>query len=328
MLARLAVELAPLAADLAQAIVRRRPRFAMIAARGSSDHAAIYGKYLLEVEAGLVAALAAPSVYSVYGRTPAARDALAIGISQSGQSPDVVATIEGARRARALTLAVTNDPGSPLARAAELVLPLGVDPEQSVAATRTFTAELLALWLLVRDLAGGDPGPARRLGEDAAAALASAERALAAAALEGEREITVVGRGYGFPLALEVALKLREVSRRDAQGFSAADLLHGPIVAVRPGAAAVVVGAAGPTVPSLLACAAALRARGARVVAIGDDPELCRAGDLAIPVPSVPESLAVIPLAVAGQWLALRDAAARGVDPDRPPGLAKVTRTT
>jgi glucosamine--fructose-6-phosphate aminotransferase (isomerizing) len=328
MLARLAAGAAPLVAELGRAIARRRPRFAVLAARGSSDHAAIFGKYLLETQAGLVASLAAPSVYSVYERSPDVRDALAIGISQSGQSPDIVSAIDGARRAGALTLAVTNDEASPLARVADLVLPLGVGPERSIAATKTFTAELLALWLLVGAVAGADPEPARRLGEDAAEALAAAERVLAGLSLgDAAGPMVVVGRGYSFPVALEVALKLREVGVRNAQGFSAADLLHGHIAAVRAGTVAILVGAAGPTLQSLLDCAAALRERGARTIVIGDAPELRGSADVAVLARAATESLAAIPFAIVGQWLTLQDALARGLDPDRPPGLVKIVRT-
>ena len=328
MLARLVEDAAPVVAEIGRAIARRRPRFALLAARGSSDHAAIYGKYLLETQASLVASLAAPSVYSLYGRSPDVRDALAIGISQSGQSPDIVAVLDGARRAGALALAVTNDEASPLARVADLVLPLRVGPERSVAATKTFTAELLALWLVVAAVTGADPGPARRVAEDVAGGLLSAERALAGVSLgDAASPIVVVGRGYGFPIALEIALKLREVGIRNAQGFSAADLLHGHIAAVRAGTAGIVVGAAGPTLASLLDCTAALRARGARTVVVSDAPELRQAADVAVPVAAATESLSVIPVTVAGQWLTLQDAMTRGLDPDRPPGLEKIVRT-
>ena len=328
MLARLVEDAAPVVAELGREIARRRPRFAILAARGSSDHAAIYGKYLLETQAGLVASLAAPSVYSLYGRSPDVRDALAIGISQSGQSPDIVAALDGARRAGALALAVTNDEASPLAQVADLVLPLRVGPERSVAATKTFTAELLALWFLVAAVTGADPGPAQRVAEDAAGALRSAERALAGVSLgDAASPVVVVGRGYGFPIALEIALKLREVGVRNAQGFSAADLLHGHIAAVRPGTTGIVVGVAGPTLASLLDCTVALRARGARTVVISDSPELRQAADVAVPVEAATESLAVIPVTVAGQWLTLQDATIRGLDPDRPPGLEKIVRT-
>jgi glutamine---fructose-6-phosphate transaminase (isomerizing) len=328
MLARLAEGAAPLVAELGRAIARRRPRFAVLAARGSSDHAAIYAKYLLETQAGLVASLAAPSVYSVYARSPDVRDALAIGISQSGQSPDIVAAIDGARRGGALALAVTNDEASPLARVADLVLPLGVGPERSIAATKTFTAELLALWLLVAAVAGLDPEPARALGEQVGHALDESERTLAGVSLgEPGSPVVVIGRGYTFPIALEIALKLREVGVRDAQGFSAADLLHGHIAAVRAGTSAILAGAAGPTLPSLLDCAAALRARGARTVVISDALALRQSAAVALPVEAATESLQAIPIAAVGQWLTLQDALARGLDPDQPPGLVKIVRT-
>jgi glucosamine--fructose-6-phosphate aminotransferase (isomerizing) len=328
MLARLVEDVGPLVAELGRAIAHRRPRFAVLAARGSSDHAAIYGKYLLETQAGLVASLAAPSVYSRYGRSPDVRGALAIGISQSGQSPDIVAAIDGARRAGALALAVTNDEASPLARVADLVLPLRVGPERSIAATKTFTAELLALWLLVGAVTSSDPSPARLVAAHVEEALRSAERALAGLSLgDAASPVVVVGRGFGFPIALEIALKLREVGVRNAQGFSAADLLHGHIAAVHAGTWAILVGAAGPTLSSLVECAAALRARGARTVGVSDAPELRQATDVAISIAAATESLAAIPITVVGQWLTLQDAVARGLDPDRPPGLEKIVRT-
>jgi len=328
MLARLLEDAVPLVAELGRTIARRRPRFAVLAARGSSDHAAIYGKYLLESQAGLVASLAAPSVYSLYGRSPDVRDALAIGISQSGQSPDIVAAIDGARRGGALTLAVTNDETSPLARVSDLVLPLRVGAERSIAATKTFTAELLALWLLVSAVTAADAAPARRVADHVANALRSAERELLGPSLgDAASPIVVVGRGYSFPIALEIALKLREVGIRNAQGFSAADLQHGHIAAVRPGTWAVLIGVAGPTLRSLVDCATALRARGARTLVIGDTSELGQAADVAVHVEAASESLAAIPATVVGQWLTLQDAMVRGLDPDRPPGLEKIVRT-
>ena len=201
-------------------------------------------------------------------------------------------------------------------------------PERSVAATKTFTAELLALWLLVAAIADADPAPARRVAEQAAQALAAAEQTLAGFTLGGAASpVVVAGRGYSFPIALEIALKLREVGVRNAQGFSAADLLHGHIAAVQTDTAAVVAGMAGPSLPSLRECAAALRARGARTVVISDDPALRESADVAVPVQAATESLAAIPMTVVGQWLTLQDAITRGLDPDRPPGLTKIVRT-
>jgi glucosamine--fructose-6-phosphate aminotransferase (isomerizing) len=223
---------------------------------------------------------------------------------------------------------VTNDEASPLARVADLVLPLGVGSERSIAATKTFTAELLALWLLVGAVTGVDPGPARRLGEEAARALAAAEGTLGGLSLgDASSPVVVVGRGYSLPIALEIALKLREVGVRNAQGFSAADLLHGHIAAVHAGTAAILVGAAGPTLQSLLDCAAAFQDRGARTVVISDAPELGHSANVSVPAQAATESLAAIPFAVVGQWLTLQDAVTRGLDPDRPPGLVKIVRT-
>ena len=137
----------------------------------------------------------------------------------------------------------------------------------------------------------------------------------------------VVGRGYSFPIALEIALKLREVGVRNAQGFSAADLLHGHIAAVHPGTAAILAGAAGPTLPSLVDCAAALRGRGARTVVLSDAPELRQPAWVSVAFQAATEGLAAIHMAVVGQWVTLQDAVARGLDPDRPPGLTKIVRT-
>src|SRR5262249_2732362 len=188
-----------------------------------------------------------------------------------------------------------NDETSPLARVADLVLPLRVGPERSVAATKTFTAELLALWLLVGAVTGADAGPAHWVADHVADGLRSAARALTGASLGGAATpVWGVGRGYGFPIALEIALKLREVGIRNAQGFSAAALLHGHIAAVQAGTSAVVVGAAGPTLQSLVDCVAALRARGARTVVISDAPELREGADVAIPIAAATESLAAI----------------------------------
>ena len=328
LLARLAEEAAPLVADLGRVIVRRRPRFAILAARGTSDHAAIYGKYLLETEGGLVASpgrtvrvLRLRAKPGCPGRArhrhlpvwAVPRHRRGHRRRQTGRSPD-------ARGDQRRDVAARAGRRSRAALAGRI--------RANVAATKTFTAELLALWLLVGAVAGAGPGAARGLGQRTGESLAAAERALAGLSLgDGATPIVVVGRGYSFPIALEIALKLREGGLRNAQGYSAADLLHGSIAAVHAGTAAILVGAAGPTVPSLLDCATALRERGARTIVISDVPELREGADVAIPVQAGCESLTVIPIAVAGQWLALQDAVTRGLGPDRPPGLVKVIRT-
>jgi glucosamine--fructose-6-phosphate aminotransferase (isomerizing) len=328
MLARLVEEAAPLVAEIGRAIARRRPRFAVLAARGSSDHAAIYGKYLLETQAGLVASLAAPSVYSLYGRSPEVRDALAIGISQSGQSPDIVAALDGARRAGALALAVTNDEASPLARVSDLVLPLRVGPERSIAATKTFTAELLALWLLVGAVTGGDPGPARRVAEHVTDAPARPGALAGLRFGDAASPVVVVGRGYGFPIALEIAPQAPRGRSSERAGI----LGSRPLARSHRGRARWHLGDRRRGRPGrrsrVWSTARRPCARGAPDRRDQRRARSCgQAADVAVPVEAATESLAAIPITAAGQWLTLQDAAARGLDPDRPPGLEKIVRT-
>jgi glucosamine--fructose-6-phosphate aminotransferase (isomerizing) len=326
-LERLSAQSGGVAREIAAEIQRFKPRFVMVAARGTSDRAAIYAKYLFEIELGMPVALAAPSVVSLYRRTLDVKGALVIGISQSGQSPDVVGVVESGQRSGALTLAITNDPQSPLAKAADRVFDLGVGQEKSVAATKTFTAQLFALWLLAAALKPGQP-PAIDIARVTADAIAGAERAWTAESLgDGDRQVIVVGRGYSFPSALEIALKLREVGMRQAEGFSSADLLHGPIAPVGSTTTALIVGAEGPALESLIQLADDLKARGARLLAITDSAGLAGRARQAVLLDRSPEPISPIPFTVAGQWLALSDALGRGLDPDQPRGLSKVTRT-
>jgi glutamine---fructose-6-phosphate transaminase (isomerizing) len=300
-----------------------RPRGLLIAARGSSDHAAVYAQYLFGLRARLPVALAAPSLFTVYDAAPRLDGWIVIAISQSGASPDVVSVVAEARRQGVPSVALTDNAASDLARVADEVVPLCVDGERSVAATATFTASLFALAHLVAGWCGVDESSAL------AAVPERAERALAsrgpAAALTRELVSAdlayVIGRGLGFPVALEWALKLKEVCGLHAEPYSAADYRHGPIAVATEGVPALLIDVDGPARSDLAALAEQLRARGARVLRASDDG----AGDL--PFPAGPEWLAPIPAAIAGQLLALELGLARGRDPDRPPGLSKVTRT-
>jgi glucosamine--fructose-6-phosphate aminotransferase (isomerizing) len=284
----------------------------MIAARGSSDNAARYAQYLLGERLGLPVALAAPSLESLHGAgaVPRGTGDLVLGISQSGRSPDVVGVLSAARAAGTRTAAITNDAGSPLARTAELVVELGVGAERSVAATKTYTGSLAVLAAAVAELQGDDA--VRELpwlvAEAVDAAFAAAGPASAPA------HVVVVGRGYNLATAMEIALKVRELSGIVAEGFSSADLMHGPIAAVGPETLALLVAPPGAARASVLDAADALRARGARTL------------EPALP-PGVPEWLSPIVAVVPGQVLALRLAALAGRDADAPAGLAKVTET-
>ncbi|WAL66225.1 SIS domain-containing protein [Amycolatopsis cynarae] len=312
-------------AEAAARIAARPPRFALLAARGSSDHAAIYAKYLIEVLLGLPAGLVSPSTVTLYGARPDLRDVLLISVSQSGGSPDLVEFTTTARKQGALTVAVTNTPASPLAAAAELAVGIGAGTERAVAATKTYSATLLALYLLVDAVRGGDGSTAAELGPLAERALeVPVQRAIDRYRF-ADRIITTA-RGYSYATALEAALKLAETSYLATRAYSAADLLHGPVAAVDAETAVLAVTGAGRGGAAMQDVLAAVAERGADVLALGSACEEVPAA-LRIPVPPVAEELAPVLEALPVQRLALGLALARGGDPDSPRGLRKVTKT-
>src|SRR3954471_1119856 len=266
-LERFLVEQAPATAAIARALRGRRLGYVMIAARGSSDNAARYAQYLFGARLALPVALAAPSLETLYcaAAVPHRGEALVIGISQSGRSPDVAGVVAAARVAGAPTVAITNDASSPLAHAADLLLELGVGPERSVAATKTYTASLAALASLVAELRDDDrdraallrvPSLVRQAVDGAFAAVEALDEHTAAP------HLLMLGRGYNYATAMEIALKVRELTANVAEGFSSADLMHGPIAAIAPGTPAVVVAPPGKALGSVLEAAGALRDRG------------------------------------------------------------------
>ena len=295
-----------------------RCRLVYLAARGSSDNAATYGKYLFETR-GRVAALAAPSLFTLYHAAPDLSSAAAIGISQSGESPDVAAVVGAARESGAPTVAITNERRSPLARAAEFVVSLEAGPELSVAATKTFTATCVAL----ARIAGAPVDDAPAALDAALTTRPEAERL----ARRVRDPLAVVGRGYSYPIALEVALKVKELAGIWAEPHSAADFAHGPIALARRGACVLILGVRGPTIRSLRELARDLHARGARVLALTDDDALAQASDAVVMVPHASEHIAALSLVVVGQFIARALTLAKGRNVDRPAGLTKVTRT-
>jgi glucosamine--fructose-6-phosphate aminotransferase (isomerizing) len=313
--------------EAAAAIRTADPAGVVIVARGSSDHAAVYAKYLLEARNGLPVALAAPSLFTLYRRPPDLRRFCVLAISQAGASTDVVEVVTEARRQGCVTVALTNDTTSPLAAAAAHVVELGTGPELSVPATKTYTASLLVVALLSQAL---DPDPEfgaglERVPEALHAALAAeADLGPVVSALDGATRLAVLGRGYNLATALEVGLKLMEAAYVVAEARSVADFLHGPIAIVEPGFPVLLLEAEGPAAGEMAKLAAELRARQARVIAVGDRP--LAAEELGVRVATgLPEPLTPLPFAVAGQLLTAALAAARGIDPDRPRGLRKVT---
>jgi glucosamine--fructose-6-phosphate aminotransferase (isomerizing) len=305
--------------------------YVLIAARGSSDHAALYAKYVWGALAGYPVALAAPSLHTLYERPPRLSGALVVGISQSGQSPDIVAVLQEAQRQARPTLAITNDPTSPLAQAADEVIELHAGPERSVAATKTYTAQLAVIAALAAVWSGAPERLAElsRLPEALEATLAGdAAIAQSAARYRAIESLTVVGRGYNYATAFELALKLKELTYVMAVPYSSADFRHGPIATVAAGSPALLVMPAGRTLPDLLDLAGELRQRGAELLVISDAPEALALATTSLPLATaVPEWLSPLAAILPGQQLALHLALARGLDPDVPRGLAKVTLT-
>ncbi|EDM81873.1 SIS domain protein [Plesiocystis pacifica SIR-1] len=319
------------ARDVAARIRGHGPRFVVIAARGTSDNAARYAKYLFGLRQGWVTALATPSLHTLYGAAPDLRDALTIGISQSGRSPDVVSVIEAGRGQGGLTLAITNDPSSTLGKAAETVLEQRAGPELSVAATKTYTTQLATLAMLSACLSddGGAIDELRRMPErmaatvDAAASLGDhVERYL-----EGPGYFTV-GRGFNYSTAFEIALKVKETNYVIAEPYSPADLLHGPVAVVEAGFPVLAVAPRGRVAANMDELIAKLRERGARLLIVADDADRLAQADVPMRLPTgVPEWLSPLISVIPGQVWAQKLAVARGFDPDRPRGLNKVTLT-
>jgi glucosamine--fructose-6-phosphate aminotransferase (isomerizing) len=314
-------------AEVARAIRSADPAGVMIAARGTSDHAAVYAKYLLEARNGLPVALAAPSLYTLYRRPPDLRRFCVLAISQAGASTDVVSVVQEARRQGSVTVALTNDLSSPLANAAENVVPLGSGPERSVPATKTYTASLLQVALLSQALTpSAEFASALQRVPSALEAALAVEGSLGplVAALAGATRLAVLGRGYNLSTALEVGLKLMEAAYLVAEARSVADFLHGPIAIVEPGFPVVVLDAAGPAAEEMASLADRLRERAARMLVIGDVAPPADALGVRVAT-GLPEELTPLPFAVVGQLLTAGLAAARSIDPDRPRGLRKVT---
>ncbi len=296
-----------------------------IVARGSSDHAAVYGRYLLEAATGRPVSLAAPSLHTHYGIRVDYRGQLVIAVSQSGATPEIVRTLQALQDAGGRGLAITNDPDSALAAAAERDIELRVGDERAVPATKTVTGQLTALAIIASAL-GTVPFTRGQLEELPAAVQRVLDDAVsvdaAADVLAGASQLIVVARGYLYAAALETALKIKETCHLLADGYSAADLRHGPIAAVTRELPVVAMTAAGPAAHDVRSLVDELRGRGASVLVVGDE----QGDDVLLPA-GVPEALQPILAIVRGQQLARGLALRLGYDPDSPSGLTKVTVT-
>jgi glucosamine--fructose-6-phosphate aminotransferase (isomerizing) len=315
-------------------------RQVLFIARGTSDNAAVYGSYLLQAHAGMLATLGSPSIATEYHSRLDLSGVLAVALSQSGQTEEIVETLAWARDCGARTLAITNGAGSALAGVADLALVTLAGPEHAVPATKTFTTQLAALAVLAIGLGADlDPGQLRAVPDEIEQLLDSGlddeldpivtELAggvsLGAAGVAGA---VVSGRGMAYAAALELALKLKEACYLHAMGLSWADLLHGPIAVVDAETPAILLAAdSGPALPGTIELARRVVAAGARAYAIGGGPGLAAVSSRAVPGLPLPEWLAPFGLIVPGQLLTEALSRRLGIDPDSPRGLSKITQT-
>jgi glutamine---fructose-6-phosphate transaminase (isomerizing) len=300
-------------------------RGVVLVARGSSDNAAIFARYAIEISCRLPVMIAAPSLISIYQAPTDYQDFVAVAISQSGETPEIVTVLKRLQERGAMGVAITNQDESPLAVLADIVVGLGAGEERAVPATKTFTAQLAVLCFLAEAL-GTPPWVSddwEQLPRVVEAVLRDDENARQVAETIGDAPgIICVGRGFLFPIAREAALKLKETALILAEGFSAAELRHGPIAVVEKKFPVLVFVSPGPTRPDMEDLIATLRSRGARVLVVGGT------ADADLPLPGeLPEPLSAIPAAVQAQLVALWLARHRGLDPDRPEGLKKVTHS-
>lgn len=315
-------------------IIAQLPAFdyALIAARGTSDHAATYAKYTWASLVGYPVALAAPSLHTLYKTPPRMNGALVVGISQSGQSPDIIAVLEEGKRQGRPTIAITNDGNSPLAAVADHVVELHAGLERSVAATKTYTAQLVvmamftAIWNKEKQARLAE---LQRLPDAIASALThSTEIARLAERYRYMDRCVLIGRGYNYATSFELALKLKELTYIMATAYSSADFRHGPIATIDNGLPTLLIMPQGATFADMRDLAVDLREREAELLIISDAAEALELARTPLPLPTgTPEWLSPVLAVVPGQLLALSLTLVKGYQPDVPRGLHKVTRT-
>jgi glucosamine--fructose-6-phosphate aminotransferase (isomerizing) len=317
-------------ASFAESLKRRGIRLIVLVARGSSDNAALFGRYLLEISTGIPVSLAAPAVHTIYRTKMNLRDALVVGISQSGESSDINLVLENAARSRATTLAITNEAGSALTRIADETFLIHARRERSVAATKTYTGQLMIFHLLASALSEKKRfGEVERLPELAARSLGmrpQVEEIVERYAFMDH--CVVVGRGLNYANAYEFAIKLMETCYVVAERFSPADFLHGPIAMVERDFPAFLFAPPGRTLAGTKELLGKLTKLGAETVVISSENGLLKAATRGLRIPDrISEMLSPIPYIIPAQLFAALLAEAKGLSPDRPRSLAKVTRT-
>jgi glucosamine--fructose-6-phosphate aminotransferase (isomerizing) len=331
-LANLLTSQRPVVEQIASAINGNDIRYVFLAARGTSDNAGRYANYLWGSHNSLPLALATPSLFTHYQQPPNLDGALVVAISQSGQSPDIVSVIEEGHRQGCLTLSITNEPDSPLAKAADLVLDIQAGPEKAVAATKTYTAELMALAMLSVALAD-DRTCWRELGRVSAwtekVLKQDAPIARMVERFRYMRHCAVLGRGFNYCTAFEWALKLKELTYSVAEPYSSADFQHGPIALVESGFPVMAVAPSGKVFDTMLEMLGRLRGdQLAELVVISDDKRALSLAQSPIPLPEdMPEWLTPIVAILPAQLFAFHLTRAKGIDPEKPRTIGKITET-
>ena len=317
---------------IAAAIQKRDIQYVFLAARGTSDNAGRYANYLLGAQNGLPLALATPSLFTYYKKTPRLKNALVVGISQSGQSPDIVSVLEEGRRQGCMTLAITNEPDSPLARPADFVLDIRAGTEKAVAATKTYTTELMSVAMLSAALSGN-----KKHWEELGRVPGWMKSALKQDGLISRiaqryrymDRTVVLGRGFNYCTAFEWALKLKELTYLIAEPYSSADFAHGPIAMVDAGFPVMAVAPKGKVFQSMLDALKKLRENfGAELVVISNDRRALSLAQLPLTIPAeTPEWLSPLVSILPAQLFAYHLTRAKGYDTERPRSIRKVTET-
>ena len=320
------------AEEIAGAIHRLGIQYVFLAARGTSDNAGRYANYLWGAVNGLPLALATPSLFTYYQRPPKLSGALVVGISQSGVSPDIVSVLAEGKRQGCPTLAITNAPDSPIAEAANFVLNIQAGPELAVAATKTYTAELMGIAMISAAISGSEaswreleqvPGWIQQVLDKDQSIAQIVER------YRYIDQCVVLGRGYNYATAFEWALKLKELAYVLAEPYSSADFLHGPVALVDRGFPVLAIAPSGMVFEPVFSLLNELCNKHlAELVVISDDPRALALAKSPIPLPAgIPEWLTPLVSIVPGQLFAYRLAAAKGYDTEKPRHIHKVTET-
>ncbi len=318
--------------EIAKAIQARNVQYAFLAARGTSDNAGRYANYLWGAHNGIPLALATPSLFTYYQTPPRLNNALVVGVSQSGQSPDIVSVLEEGRRQGCLTLAITNIPDSPLAQAAEFVLDIQAGSEKAVAATKTYTGELMAIAMISAAL-----NNSKERWNELASVSKWAEQTLAldqeiaqmAQRYRYMSQCVALGRGFNYATAFEWALKLKELTYLIAEPYSSADFQHGPIAMVEGGFPVLAVAPSGKVYASMRDMVTRLRKeRNAELVVISDEADVLTLAQSPIQLPPhIPEWLTPLVSIIPAQLFACHLTTVKGYDPEEPRNLTKVTET-